>query len=87
MEDPAILDLVRELDDILRLRAPELEVDLELAPAIDDDLFDDPWFLLTEDDIAAIEDDPTAKVVEIRVRDYGPALGEPDGFAEKRWAF
>ena len=77
MEEDAILDLIRELDDVLRERAPELEVDLE----VDDELLCDPWFQRTEAEIAMIEDDPTGEIIEIRVRDYGT------GFADKRWAF
>jgi len=66
MEEPAILDLVRELDNPARLRDPALEVDLEL----DEDLLLDPWFQRSEAEIAAIDDDPSAQVVEIRIRDY-----------------
>jgi hypothetical protein len=78
MEEPAILDLVRELDDPSRQREPELEVDIHLD---DDDLLLDPWFQRTESEIALLADDPTAKIVEIEVRDYGTAD------IAKRWAF
>ena len=77
MEEEVILDLLRELDDVLRERAPELEVELE----VDDDILADPWFQRTESEIALIEDDPKSEIIEIRVRDYGT------GFADKRWAF
>lgn len=66
MTEPAILDLVRELDAPARDRAPELEVELEL----DDDALLDPWFLRSEAEIAMIEDDPTAKIHEIRITGY-----------------
>jgi hypothetical protein len=77
MEEEVILDLLRELDDVFRERAPELEVELE----VDDDILADPWFQRTESEIALIEDDPKGEIIEIRVRDYGT------GFADKRWAF
>ena len=64
--EPAILDLVRELDDPARRRDPELEVDVELQDA----WLLDPWFQRSEDEIAEIDDDPTAKIVEIRIRPY-----------------
>lgn len=73
--EPAIHDLTRELDQVLRV--PELEVELEVV----DDLLLDPWFFRTEEEIAAIEDDPTAKVIEIRIGDYQTRLHEP------AWAF
>lgn len=66
MTEPAIRDLARELDDAARERNPELEVDIEV---LDDELLD-PWFLLTEDEIAKIEDDPTAKIYEVRITGY-----------------
>jgi hypothetical protein len=66
MTEPAIRDLARELDDPMRLRNPELEVDIEV---LDDELLD-PWFLLSEDEIAKIEDDPTAKIYEVRITGY-----------------
>lgn len=68
--EPALLDLVRELDDPTRVRDPALEVDLEL----DDDLLLDPWFRRSEAEIAAIDDDPSAQVVEIQIRDYQALL-------------
>lgn len=66
MREPANFDLVRELDDPGRTRDPELEVDIEL---LDEALFD-AWFCRSEAEIAQIEDDPTAKVLEIRIADY-----------------
>ena len=54
-------DLIRELDDPLRRRDPELEVELEM----DDEMLLDPWFQMSEAEIAAIEDDPDAHVHEI----------------------
>lgn len=82
MTEPALLDLVRELEPATRHRDPELEVDIELL--VDDALLD-PWFLRSEAEIAEIEDDPTAKVHEIRIRPLGEDYGT--GFEESRWAF
>lgn len=65
--EPALQDLVRELDHRGH-RMPELEVDVELE-VVDDALLD-PWFFRTEAEIAAIEDDPTAKIIEIKLTDY-----------------
>lgn len=56
-----MIDLVRELDDPLRRRDPELEVEIEMI----DDMLLDPWFLRSEAEIALIEDDPDAHVHEI----------------------
>ena len=71
MTEPALLDLVRELDTPSRRREPELEVDIEVL----DDAMLDPWFLRSEAEIAEIADDPTAKIHEIRLMpsrdDYG----------------
>ena len=68
--EPALIDLVRELDDPMRRRDPELEVELEM----DDNMLLDPWFLLSEEEIAALEDDPTAKVTEILLAPRAEAL-------------
>lgn len=84
--ESAIHDLVRELSDSERLRRPELEVDVELElaavepraqpvfalPDEEDELLLDPWFFRTEEEIAAIDDDPTAKIIEIRIGGYAP---------------
>ena len=59
--EPAILDLVRELDDPARRRDPELEVEIEML----DDMLLDPWFQRSEAEIAALADDPDAHVHEI----------------------
>jgi len=75
--EPAIQDLVRELGDAHRLRVAELEVDLELE--VVDDLLLDPWFFRTEEEIAAIEDDPTARIIEIKI---GPLPDQGTGFTE-----
>lgn len=66
MTEPAILDLVRELDDPTRTRDPDLEVDIE----VDDESLLDPWFCRSEAEIAEIEDDPSAQVHEIRITGY-----------------
>ena len=59
--EPAILDLVRELDDPMRRREPELEVEIEML----DDMLLDPWFMMSEAEIALRDDDPEAHVHEI----------------------
>jgi hypothetical protein len=74
--EPAIHDLTRELTGARRPRIPELEVELEVV----DDLLLDPWFFRTEEEIAAIADDPTARVIEIKLSDYSAKLCDP------RWA-
>jgi hypothetical protein len=56
-----MIDLVRELDDPMRRRQPELEVEIEMQ----DDMLLDPWFLMSEAEIAALDDDPEAHVHEI----------------------
>ncbi len=59
-----MIDLVRELDDPMRLRDPELEVEIELPQEADDMLLD-PWFQRSEAEIALLDDDPDARVHEI----------------------
>lgn len=66
MTEPAIRDLVRELDDPSRAREVELEVDIEVL----DEALLDPWFMRTEEEIAAIEDDPSAQIYEVRITGY-----------------
>ncbi len=56
-----MIDLVRELDDPGRRRDPELEVEIEML----DDTLLDPWFMLSEAEIAQLDDDPDAHVHEI----------------------
>ena len=68
--EPAMIDLVRELDDPMRRRDPELEVDIEML----DDMLLDPWFLMSEDEIAQLDDDPNASVCEIRLTPRVDAL-------------
>jgi len=65
-----MIDLVRELDDPLRRRDPELEVDIELL----DDMLLDPWFLMSEEEIALLDDDPNASVLEICIAPRADAL-------------
>jgi hypothetical protein len=64
--ETSMIDLVRELDDPMRRRDPELEVELEM----DDDMLLDPWFLMSEAEIAALDDDPDARVHEIVIAPY-----------------
>ncbi|HUS30855.1 MAG TPA: hypothetical protein VMZ53_20230 [Kofleriaceae bacterium] len=66
MTEPALYDLVRELEPVTRRRDPELEVDIE----VEDDCLLDPWFMRSEAEIAQIEDDPTARIHEIRITGY-----------------
>ena len=75
--EPALTDLVRELD----MRLP-LEVDADVELEVVDDLLLDPWFFKTEEEIAAIEDDPTARIIEIKI---GPM--NIDAFDDSRWVF
>ena len=76
--EPALTDLVRELEASSLLRLEDAEVELEVV----DDLLLDPWFFKTEDEIAAIEDDPTAKIIEIKI-----APLNREAFEEQRWVF
>jgi hypothetical protein len=76
--EPAMHDLTRQLDEAIRRRVPQLEVELEVIASNGvaekiDDVLSDPWFATTEEEFRAIEDDPTAKIIEIRLerRDYG----------------
>jgi hypothetical protein len=71
--EPAMIDLVRELDDPMRRRDPELEVDIEMI----DDMLLDPWFLRSEAETALIADDPHATIYEIRI---GVHLDHGTGF-------
>jgi hypothetical protein len=81
MTEPALFDLVRELEPATRRRDPELEVDIEVL----DDCLLDPWFMLSEAEIAQIQDDPTAKIHEIRIAQLPDDYGT--GFEESRCAF
>lgn len=76
--EPALTDLVRELEASSLMRLEDAEVELEVV----DDLLLDPWFFKTEDEIAAIEDDPTAKIIEIKI-----APLNREAFEEQRWVF
>jgi hypothetical protein len=79
--EPAIDDLARVLEEtgareptrpsaveVAGVADPDAEVEVAFKLiATDDDLLLDPWFFRTEEEIAAIEDDPTARVIEIRI--------------------
>ena len=65
-----MIDLVRELDDPMRRRDPELEVEIEML----DDMLLDPWFLMSEAEIAQRDDDPEARILEIFIAPYAEAL-------------
>lgn len=68
--EPAMIDLLRELDDPARRRDPELEVEIEMD---DEDLLD-PWFMLSEAEIAELADDPEAQIHEICLAPRAEAL-------------
>ena len=68
--DPAILDLMSELEDSSRRRDPELEVEIEM----NDDMLLDPWFQLSEEEIAQLDDDPNARIHEILLAPRAAAL-------------
>jgi hypothetical protein len=83
--EPAIHDLTRELPPVPAPAAapPPTTDDVELE--VVDELFMDPWFWKSEDEFREIDDDPTAKIIEIKIgklmTDYGT------GFDDSRWAF
>lgn len=83
--EPAIHDLVRELDPAVQrvVLGPEVDVVDDVELEVVDDLLLDPWFFKSEEEIAAIEDDPTAKIIEIKI---GP-VDQGTGFDDSRWAF
>ena len=64
-----MIDLARELDDPSR-RVPELEVEIEMI----DDMLLDPWVLLSEDEIALLDDDPNACIHEIFIAERNEAF-------------
>jgi len=72
--EPAIHDLVRALDTKAKDQLDEAELEI-----VDDQLLD-PWFFKTEEEIAAIEDDPTARIIEIKIApkkiDYGTGFDD-----------
>jgi hypothetical protein len=59
-------------------------VDVQIQVLDDDELLLDPWFWKSEEEFAAIEDDPTAKIVEIKI---APLADHGTGLEDKRWAF
>jgi hypothetical protein len=67
--ETSMIDLVRELADPRR-RIPELEVELEL----DDDMLLDPWFLMSEAEIAQLDDDLDAHIHEIVIAPHPEAI-------------
>ena len=71
-----MIDLVRELDDPMRRRDPELEVEIEMI----DDMLLDPWFQRSEAEIALLEDDPDATIHEIYIPARVEALDYGTGF-------
>ena len=79
--ESAIHDLTRELDAPTRPLVPELDVELEVV----DDLLLDPWFWRSEEEFAEIKDDPTAKIIEIKIGKLATDYGT--GFDDSRWAF
>lgn len=81
--ESAIHDLTRELDALTRPRVPELLDDVEVE--VIDDLLLDPWFWRSEEEFAEIKDDPTAKIIEIKIGKLATDYGT--GFDDSRWAF
>jgi hypothetical protein len=83
--EPAIHDLTRELPPVQTpapaLPPPTDDVELEVV----DELFLDPWFWKSEDEFREIEDDPTAKIIEIKIGKLMTGYGT--GFDDSRWAF
>lgn len=65
--------------------------DLDLDLQLEDELLLDPWFWRTEEEFAQIEDDPTAKILEIKIapldQKVTPALDQGTGLDDKLWAF
>lgn len=86
--EPAIHDLVRELQPT-RPRVLGLGIDLDVDCELEvvDDLLLDPWFFKSEEEIAEIEDDPTAKIIEIKIGTVAEGADYGTGFDAKRWAF
>jgi hypothetical protein len=82
--EPALTDLVRELDVNGRPMIGRLSLyaDVEVELEVVDDLLLDPWFFRTEEEIAAIDDDPTARIIEIKI-----APMNLEAFDETRWGF
>jgi hypothetical protein len=81
--ESAIHDLTRELDAPARPLVPELDVELEVV----DDLLLDPWFWRSEEEFAEIKDDPTAKIIEIKIGKLATDADYGTGFDDSRWAF
>jgi hypothetical protein len=81
--EPAIHDLTRELDAPARSLGHELDVELEVV----DDLLLDPWFWRSEEEFAEIKDDPTAKIIEIKIGKLAAEADYGTGFDDSRWAF
>ncbi len=86
--EPAIHDLTRELDAPARLPVPVAEpIDLDVELEVVDDLLLDPWFWKSEEEVAQIEDDPTAKIIEIKIGKLDADADYGTGFDDSRWAF
>jgi len=63
--------------------AAKVRANAEPEVEVVDDLLLDPWFFKTEEEIAAIEDDPTARIIEIKI---APVLDQ-SAFDDDRWVF
>jgi len=81
--ESAIHDLTRELDAPARPPVAELDVEVEVV----DDLLLDPWFWRSEEEFAEIKDDPTAKIVEIKIGKLKTECDYGTGFDDSRWVF
>lgn len=62
--------------------AAKVRANAEPEVEVVDDLLLDPWFFKTEEEIAAIEDDPTARIIEIKI-----APLDTSAFDDDRWVF
>ncbi len=86
--EPAIHDLVRELEPTRpRILGLGIDIDVDCELEVVDDLMLDPWFFKSEEEIAEIADDPTAKIIEIKIGTVGEDAVYGTGFDAKRWAF
>lgn len=80
---PTIEIDITELESKRVAVAAKVRANAEPEVELVDDLLMDPWFFKTEEEIAAIEDDPTARIIEIKI---APVL-DHSAFDDDRWVF